>query len=257
MYLAPHHFQAQNRYFENSIHFATENLWNECYGFAAVQTDVDALRNGTVVILHARGLFEDGLAFDMPESDPLPAPRNIANAFSPTADHLTIQLAIRRWSAEVKIANLRPAPKRNPLCGRKPRTQGRETGRYEKPVQWDGRTSNWWSATKKRRVPESSSRPCNQGQLRQFRLRPSLHPAMFEDQRQRAIVWNAPAVGGNSGEKSTAVSHDQHLEGGKFKVGLSARHIAQFWFLHAVNSSLSPLRHLLLSKHGTPRGTLS
>ena len=53
-------------------------------------------------------------------------------------------------------------------------------------------------------------------------------------------------------EKSTAVSHDQHLEGGKFKVGLSARHIAQFWFLHAVNSSLSPLRHLLLSKHGHP-----
>jgi type VI secretion system protein ImpJ len=53
-------------------------------------------------------------------------------------------------------------------------------------------------------------------------------------------------------EKSTAVSHDQHLEGGKFKAGLSARHIAQFWFLHAVNSSLSPLRHLLLSKHGHP-----
>ena len=38
MYLAPHHFQAQNRYFENSIHFATENLWNESYGFAAVKT---------------------------------------------------------------------------------------------------------------------------------------------------------------------------------------------------------------------------
>ena len=53
-------------------------------------------------------------------------------------------------------------------------------------------------------------------------------------------------------EKSTAVSQDQHLEGGRFKAGLSARHIAQFWFLHAVNSSLSPLRHLLLTKHGHP-----
>ena len=28
--------------------------------------------------------------------------------------------------------------------------------------------------------------------------------------------------------------------------------MSQFWFLHAINSSLTPLRHLLLSKHGHP-----
>ena len=33
---------------------------------------------------------------------------------------------------------------------------------------------------------------------------------------------------------------------------MSARHISQFWFLHAINSSLTSLRHLLLSKHGHP-----
>jgi type VI secretion system protein ImpJ len=33
---------------------------------------------------------------------------------------------------------------------------------------------------------------------------------------------------------------------------MSPRHVAQFWFLHAINSSLTPLRHLLLSKHGHP-----
>src|SRR5882762_3479444 len=90
MYLAPHHFQAQSRYFEDSIHFATANLWNESYGVAAIQMDAEALRSATVSLLHARGLFEDGLAFDMPESDPLPRPRNIGEAFSPTADHLII-----------------------------------------------------------------------------------------------------------------------------------------------------------------------
>jgi type VI secretion system protein ImpJ len=53
-------------------------------------------------------------------------------------------------------------------------------------------------------------------------------------------------------EKSIVVSREQEQAQGKFQAGLSARHISQFWFLHAVNSSLTPLRHILLSKHGHP-----
>ena len=32
----------------------------------------------------------------------------------------------------------------------------------------------------------------------------------------------------------------------------STRDIANFWFLHAVNTAVAPLRHLLLSKPGHP-----
>ena len=32
MYLGPHHFQAQNRYFEDSVHFVTSNLWADSFG---------------------------------------------------------------------------------------------------------------------------------------------------------------------------------------------------------------------------------
>jgi len=70
MYLAPQHFQAQNRYFEEAVHFATASLWRDAYGLAACQLDADALRNGTVSLLHARGMFQDGLPFDIPECDP-------------------------------------------------------------------------------------------------------------------------------------------------------------------------------------------
>src|ERR1035437_9130603 len=61
MYLAPQHFQAQNRYFEEAVHFATASLWRDSYGLAACQLDADALRNGTVSLLPARGMFQDGL----------------------------------------------------------------------------------------------------------------------------------------------------------------------------------------------------
>ena len=50
MYLAPHHFQAQSRYFEESMHFATASLWNDAYGFADRELNADALRNGTVAV---------------------------------------------------------------------------------------------------------------------------------------------------------------------------------------------------------------
>ena len=86
MYLGPHHFQAQSRYFEDSIQFATANLWDDAHGVAACQLDPDALRNGTVSVIHARGLFQDGLVFDMPECDPLTG----------TAQHHRSLLANRR-----------------------------------------------------------------------------------------------------------------------------------------------------------------
>ena len=52
-------------------------------------------------------------------------------------------------------------------------------------------------------------------------------------------------------EKSAVVTQDtaywRHIQ-----TGMSARQVAQFWFLHAINSSLTPLRHILLAKHRHP-----
>src|SRR5882757_5897537 len=72
MYLGPQQFQAQNRYFEESLHFTSDILNYRPYGLIGCNLDAEALRNGTVSLIHARGLFADGLAFHMPESDALP-----------------------------------------------------------------------------------------------------------------------------------------------------------------------------------------
>jgi type VI secretion system protein ImpJ len=94
MYLGPHHFQVQSRYFEDSIQFATSSLWFASYGLAGVEMDAEALHNGTVSLLHGRGIFPDGLPFNMPESDALPEPRAIADLFQPTRDGIVAMLAI-------------------------------------------------------------------------------------------------------------------------------------------------------------------
>src|SRR5579885_2001938 len=100
MYLATHHFQAQNRYFEDLIHFTISNLWFEPYGFLGYELDADALRNGTVSLVHARGIFPDGLVFHMPESDPLPPARNIEDLFPPTQQFLSVALAVPAYKPD-------------------------------------------------------------------------------------------------------------------------------------------------------------
>jgi type VI secretion system protein ImpJ len=95
MYLGPHHFlQAQNRYFEDSVHTATTSLWFAPFGFTGYELDSEALRNGTLSVVHARGLFADGLSFHMPEFDELPEPRPIAELFPPMQDSLVFFLGV-------------------------------------------------------------------------------------------------------------------------------------------------------------------
>ncbi|MGH9352866.1 MAG: type VI secretion system baseplate subunit TssK, partial [Terriglobia bacterium] len=100
MYLGTHHFQAQNRYFEDLIYFTASSLWFEPYGLLACELDADALRNGTVSLVQARGIFPDGLLFHMPESDPLPAARNINELFPPTQQSLGIELAVPSYKPD-------------------------------------------------------------------------------------------------------------------------------------------------------------
>lgn len=254
MYLAPHHFQAQNRYFEDSIQFAAGSLWSQGYGFSACRLDPDALRNGTVVLLEARGLFEDGLAFDMPESDPAPEPRSITGLFSPTASQLTICLAIRKLSPEGQNCDMEALPGSSfRYVGDVRDLRDENTGTDEKPVRLGRKNirlllesecgDDVLSLPLARIIRDGSGRfaldeafipPC---------LKFTAGHRLFEMLRRLVEILE---------EKSAAVALDQRGSNGKFQSGLSSRNISQFWFLHAVNSSLSPLRHLLLSKQGHP-----
>src|SRR5215471_12375613 len=97
MYLGPHHFQTQNRYFEDSARFAIENSFFEPWGLVAYKLDESAIRNAEVAVRSAQGIFEDGLAFEMtgePPGDALPAPRKIRDIFPPLSEGLLMLLAV-------------------------------------------------------------------------------------------------------------------------------------------------------------------
>jgi len=94
MHLAQHHFQAQNRYFEDSIQFAVSHLFFAPYGLIGCELDANALRNGTVSLVHARGVMPDGMPFHIPDGDAAPPPLAIGELFLPTADSHFVYLTI-------------------------------------------------------------------------------------------------------------------------------------------------------------------
>jgi type VI secretion system protein ImpJ len=54
-------------------------------------------------------------------------------------------------------------------------------------------------------------------------------------------------------EKSTVFTQEQQQRNGVFQAGMSARHVAQYWFLHALNSNLPTLRHFMLAQRAHPQ----
>lgn len=99
MHLAQHHFQYQNRYFEDATSFALKTLYFEPWGLASCELDGEALLNGTVSLPHARGVMPDGLPFHFPE-DAAPEPLEIRDRFSPTQDAHLVLLGIPRYRAD-------------------------------------------------------------------------------------------------------------------------------------------------------------
>jgi type VI secretion system protein ImpJ len=249
MYLGPHQFQLQERYFEDSIHFATSALWFANFGLTGCSLDAEALQNGTVSIVHARGILPDGMPFHMPQSDPLPAARPIADVFPPTSDGVMVSLA---------IPETRP---RGPNCALTPDANGTRyvaelrnyddetTGTDERPVRigrknltvlFDIEPSEGYIALPLARVKRDGSG--------HFIYDPEFVPPCLQISASEYLMLMVRRLLEILEAKSARLSRTPGASARDF----SPRDLANFWLLHAVNSALAPLRHIWITKRGHP-----
>ncbi|MGA2434313.1 MAG: type VI secretion system baseplate subunit TssK [Bryobacteraceae bacterium] len=252
MYLGPHHFQAQSRYFEDAAHFAISSLYYAPYGLGGIEIDGEALRNGTVSLIHARGVFPDGLVFQMPDADALPPARNIAELFSPVRDKMTVHLAIARQNPDGLNCALEEGGGANTRYTAETVTVHDEnTGRDEKPVRLGRKNVRLLLDTELSDAIVSLpvARVMRDG-AGHFVFDPHFIPPCLETAASERLMVLARRIVESLGEKSTSLT--QAKQGGKGASGWSSQEIAKFWFLHSVNAALPPLRHLATSKRGHP-----
>ena len=254
MYLGPHHFQAQSRYFEDSLDFVTTSLWRDASGFAGLQFDSDALRNGTLALTHARGLFADGLAFELPGSDTGPAPRPFATLFSPVADHLTMHLAVPVTQRDGQNTSLQNNASSIRYLGVEQILPDQNTGLDEKPIKIGRKnlqllaeaeiTDRFASLPAVRIVRDGSGH---------FEADPTFVPPCLSLSASPTLTHMLRRLIEILDEKSTVFTQEQQQSNGVFQAGMSSRHVAEYWFLHTLNSNVSTLRHFLLSRHAHPQ----
>jgi type VI secretion system protein ImpJ len=252
MYIGPHHFQAQSRYFEDSTQFVTASLRRDYYGFLGCEVDSEALRNGTLALIHARGIFPDGLLFKMPEADPLPRARPIADIFPSDRDKLTVYLSISaRKSGGANCALTETAADGTRFIAQTTIVRDEVNGTDEKPLRI-GRKNI--SVVLENEVDSQAinlpvARILRTGAGR-FVFDPSFIPPILEISASPRLMTLAQRLIEILEDKSDSLARSRGAARGK--AGYASGEIAAFWFLHAVNSGLGPLRHIFYSTHGHP-----
>jgi type VI secretion system protein ImpJ len=103
MFLRPQHFQQQDRYTEWLVRARIGGLSPFAWGVSELAINRDLLAVGKFAVLRARGIFEDGTPFDIPQTDPPPPPIDLPEGLTNAEIYLTVP-ARRPQGVEVEIA---------------------------------------------------------------------------------------------------------------------------------------------------------
>jgi type VI secretion system protein ImpJ len=246
MHLAPHHFQAQKRYFEDLIDFTSQSLHYSAYGFAGIEWSDEALKNGRLELLHARGFMDDGLAFVMPESDALPVSRPVAELLSPVARYATIHLALPPYNpggANCTDGTTRFSPDEHKVVDENAGTEERAVmlGRKNFRLLLDTELTPGLTSIPIGRVMRDGA-----GNLI---YDPDFIPPLVTIQGSKRIMILLNRLVEILGSKAEALRPERASS----KLGgMSQRDVASFWYLHCINSAIADLKHTLAVKKGHP-----
>lgn len=252
MYLGPHHFQTQSRYFEDSIAFLAASLWHQPWGLLHAELDQKAIRNGSAVLLHASGIFPDGLTFELPNSDPAPEPRNLLEVFPSTDAMLPLYLAVpvRRDNGFDCDLGASSGEARFSRMGRTLRDE--TNGMDEREV--DLGQKNIRLLTEAELTTDMLSIPIAQV-LRDGRghlvYDEEFIPACLRLSASEPLMLLAKRLLETIGEKSSTIARGARRHG-RFEAGTGALDVANYWFLHALHSAIPPLQHLAATRHAHP-----
>ena len=252
MYLSPHHFQTQSRYFEDSMSFLATSLWREPWGLLHAELDAKAIRNGTASLLHASGVFPDGLAFELPNSDPPPPIRNLLEVFPSIDAVLPIYLTVPARKDNGFDCDLATSPESSRFSRMRRVLRDETNGIDEREI--DLGQKNIRLMTEAELTPELLSIPVahilRDGRGHLVCDEEFIPPCLRLNASEPLLLLVRRLIDA-IGEKSAIVSRNARRHG-RFEAGTGALDVANYWFLNALHNALPPLQHLAATTHAHP-----
>ena len=259
MFLMPQHFQAQDDYFEQMLQFrvGVSNFAN--WGVSRLAVDEASLVNGLFTLRHVEGIMPDGLLFQAPLVDELPAARQIEEYFSAARQaHLDVFLAVPEERESARNFGMTQSGAQG--AGRGSYRYLAETrtaidatvGADEKAIQvakkalrilFDGENLDGFVSLRVARVVRSASGT--------FVLLTDFMPPMIDIASSEPLMMLARRLVEIMAAKSASLGQTRRQRS-RDLADFSNSEAADFWFLHTVNTYLPELQHLWKVRRGHP-----
>jgi type VI secretion system protein ImpJ len=251
-FLTPQHLQVQDRFLEETLQFRLHALKYCAWGFSELVIDQEKLATGDFAIPRASGIFPDGLLFDIPDADPMPASRSLVDAFEPGVKSLDVYLTVpdyRQRGLNIAVGQRDTSAR---YVAEVVAFRDENTGGVEKPVQV-ARKSLRFMVEGENREGSSALRIANveKAEGDTFHLNPRFVPPLLD------IRASEYTLGLLRGMIEVLAARSSQLSGTRRQKNQSladftAADIANFWLLYTVNSGFPVFSHLFEAKQAHP-----
>lgn len=252
MFLSPQHFQTQDDYFEDTLQFRLTGSTNHNWGLTDIAIDQESLSNGQFRLRHARGVFPEGLAFHIPDTDDPPSGREIAEFFPPTQAELEVFLALPERRLRGRNVSLLPAEAPTRYLAETRSAVDQATGVEEKPVQvcarnfrivFGGESLDGLSVLRIAKIMRSATGA--------YIPHPDfIAPALSLAAGEQLLVILRRLIEVLAGKAVSLAA--QRRQKGRAQADFVSADLGSFWLLHTINTHLPVLKHAWAQRRQHP-----
>lgn len=251
-FLNPQYLQSQDRYLESTLQFHLESLTYAPWGFRELRVDHEALAAGYFSLAQAAGIFPDGLLFDIPNSDPPPAPKPLAEFLEPDQETMDIYLAVPHYRDRGLNVSLASGDADTRYLTEVAMLRDENTGKTEKPVQVARKNFRFLVEGESRRTCSAlHTARVNKTPAGLFELDSTFVPPLVDFSASDYLVAIARRLVEILAAKSSQLAgtrRQKNLSLAEF----GTSDIANFWLLYTINTHFPLFQHLFETRRGHP-----
>jgi type VI secretion system protein ImpJ len=251
-FLTPQHLQVQDRFIESLLQFRVEAQNFRPWGFTALGVDQEVLESGTLALTRASGILPDGLAFDVPESDPAPPPRPFADFFDPERKHLDLYLVVPPHRERGLNVTIQAASADTRYRGEIISVRDENAATTEKPVLVARKNLRLLTGVESREgLTAMRVARVRRTEANAFELEPHFVPPLLSTAASPYLTSIARRLVEILSSKSSELASTRRQKNQSL-ADFTASDVASFWLLYTVNTYLPHFRHLFETKRGHP-----